>query len=260
MLDGDAKEPDALELAFIELVGKAYRAPKKLCPGDLDDLRSLVGDSAVTYAFVVCQFHFVNRMADLLHIDADGIPESVRVLGPMRRITVQFLGAVFSKIFKMENRNYDRSFVQVVDEFLALHPNSEATIQREDLAPLESRPHIIEILSSSIRERDEYSSLEKGVASKIHALVEEYLPDNEEDSTGLHKRPEDPVDAFIFVGTRYAQRTTPPMIDALRKAGYDDLGVLDLAIAISDANMWVRLHRLLGLKSSLLTVGSKNSA
>jgi len=252
LLNGDAKEPDALELALVELVGKAYRTPKELCPHDLEDLRSLVGDSAVTYAFVLCQFHCVNRMADLLHIDADGIPESVRVLGPMRRITVQFLGTVFSKIFNMENRNYDRSLVQVVDEFLAQHPNSEATIQREDLAPLESRPHIIEILSSSIRERDEYSSLEKGVAPKIHALVEEYLPDKEEDSTGLHKRPEDPVDAFVFVGTRYAQRTTPAMIDALHEAGYDDLGILDLAIAISDANMWVRFHRLLGLEPALL--------
>ncbi len=252
MLNGDAEEPDALELALVELVGKAYRTPKELCPDDLEDLRALVGDGAVTYAFVLCQFHFVNRMADLLHIDADGIPESVRVLGPIRKITVQFVSAVFSKIFNLENRIYDRSFVQVVDEFLAQLPSSAATIQREDLAPLESRPHIIEILSSSVKEREQYSSLRKGVVRKIHALVEENLPDSEEDSTGFHERPEDPVEAFVFVGTRYAQRTTLAMIDALREAGYDDLGILDLAIAISDANMWVRFHRLLGLKPALL--------
>ena len=41
------------------------------------------------------------------------------------------------------------------------------------------------------------------------------------------------------------------MIDALREDGYDDLGILDLAIAVADANMWARIYRLAGLKAEL---------
>ena len=67
----------------------------------------------------------------------------------------------------------------------------------------------------------------------------------------FHLRPEDPVEAFAFIGTRYAYRTTEAMIAALRERGYDDLGVLDLAIAVADANQWARLHRLLGLAPEL---------
>jgi alkylhydroperoxidase family enzyme len=68
----------------------------------------------------------------------------------------------------------------------------------------------------------------------------------------FHARPADPVEAFAFVGTRYAQRATDAMVDALRGAGFDDLGILDLAIAVADANQWARMRRLLGLPADLL--------
>ncbi len=64
-------------------------------------------------------------------------------------------------------------------------------------------------------------------------------------------RPTDPVEAFAFVGSRYASRTTERMIEALREAGYDDLGILALTIAVADANNWARLHRLAGLPAEL---------
>ncbi len=54
------------------------------------------------------------------------------------------------------------------------------------------------------------------------------------------------------MGTRFAYRTTKEMIDMLRQQGYDDLGILDLAIAVADANMWTRIYRLFGLNANLL--------
>jgi alkylhydroperoxidase family enzyme len=54
------------------------------------------------------------------------------------------------------------------------------------------------------------------------------------------------------VGTRYAHRTTKEMIDMLHQQGYDDLDILDLAIAVADANMWARIYRLFGLNANLL--------
>jgi hypothetical protein len=77
------------------------------------------------------------------------------------------------------------------------------------------------------------------------------MPENAEDMEGLHTRPDDPIEAFAFLGTRYAYRTTKPMIDVLRREGFDDLGLLDLAIAVADANQWARLYRLLDLPAEL---------
>ena len=55
-------------------------------------------------------------------------------------------------------------------------------------------------------------------------------------------------------GTRSANRTTAAQIAALRGAGYGDLGILDLAIAVADAHQWARLHRLAGLPAELVAV------
>jgi alkylhydroperoxidase family enzyme len=59
------------------------------------------------------------------------------------------------------------------------------------------------------------------------------------------------VESFAFVGTRYAARTTAATIDALRRAGFDDLHLLDLAVAVADANQWERLRRLTGLPAAI---------
>ena len=37
--------------------------------------------------------------------------------------------------------------------------------------------------------------------------------------------------------------------------GYDDIPILDLAIAVAEANQWARIHRLLGLGPELFYVG-----
>jgi alkylhydroperoxidase family enzyme len=84
------------------------------------------------------------------------------------------------------------------------------------------------------------------------AVPREALPRSLGEATGFHARPADPLEAFAFVGRRYANRTTEAQITALRRAGYDDLGILDLAIAVADANQWARMHRLAGVPAELL--------
>ena len=44
------------------------------------------------------------------------------------------------------------------------------------------------------------------------------------------------------------------MIDDLRGVNYDDVGILDLAIAVAIANFWARTHRLLGFEPELFYV------
>jgi hypothetical protein len=86
--------------------------------------------------------------------------------------------------------------------------------------------------------------------------VEEALPASEDDLSGFHVRSTDPVVDFAFVGTRYAYRMTRARIEALRRSGYDDLGILDLATAVADANLWARMFRLVGLPPALFYLGT----
>ena len=88
--------------------------------------------------------------------------------------------------------------------------------------------------------------------------MEKALPATVIDAQGFHPFPDDPIEAFAFVGTRYAYRTTKHIIDNLRQTGYDDPGILDLAIAVADANQWARIHRLTGLKPELFYLNPGN--
>jgi hypothetical protein len=149
----------------------------------------------------------------------------------------------------LAERPYPTSYDEAV---AAIAPRLE--VPREQLAPLATRPKIIEALRLALEERELRSSLDRATVARIQATVETALPRTVAEAEGFHARPVDPVEAFAFVGTRYAARTTPDMIAALRAAGYDDLGILDLATAIADANHWARFHRLVGLPPRLLYV------
>ena len=124
------------------------------------------------------------------------------------------------------------------------------------LAAFKPRPKLVEVFQLLIAERDRRSSLDRKILAKIHAAVEKALPATVIDAQGFHPVPDDPIEAFAFVGTRYAYRTTKRMIDELRQKGYDDPGILDLAIAVADANLWARIYRLAGLKPELFYLKS----
>jgi hypothetical protein len=113
---------------------------------------------------------------------------------------------------------------------------------------------VIESIALAVEERERWSSLDHATLERVQRAVDAALPRSADDATGFHARPSDPVEAFAFVGTRYANRTTAAMIDALRGAGYDDLGVLDLAIAVADANQGARLSRLSGVPAGLCSL------
>ena len=44
-----------------------------------------------------------------------------------------------------------------------------------------------------------------------------------DDMQGFLTGPDDPIENFAFVGTRYAYRATKAMMNVLRKEGFDDL-------------------------------------
>lgn len=193
-------------------------------------------------------FHFINRIADLLHVDAEALPERLRRFESIRRLGVRVASRILAR-GDLRNRPYAVGWDEARSRIAPLLERHDARALRA-LAP---RPKLVEALQLALEERGR-SSVDRPTLARIHRTVEAALPVAATDVEGFHTRPADPVEAFAFVGTRYAYRTTAEMIDALRRAGYDDLGILDLAIAVADANQWARTHRLLGLSPDVFYV------
>jgi len=213
-------------------------------PADLEPVRAVAGDDALDYAVVLAAFHFINRVADLLHVDPDALPASLRRFELVRRLAVRATSVLMRRM-DLRVRPYATTFADAVAGVRVGAP--------EAFAPVAARPKIVELVALAVAER-ERSTPPRDTVARIHRAVEAALPTGREDAEGFHARPADPVDAFAFVGTRYAARTTEEMIAALRRAGYDDVGILDLAIAVASANQWARLHRLVGLAPGLFYV------
>ena len=228
------------------MIRKTCEKPALLCPNDLNPLKKIVGASALDYALVAVSFHFINRISDLLGIVTEFLPVGLRRFEFLRRLSVRLLG-LFMSSMDLTNREYAISYDQAVERINPVFEKSMGSPPEDEFESLQERPKMIEAIQLVLDERDERSSLDRSVMIKIHQTVENALPRGPNDIAGIHSRPGNPIEDFAFVGTRYAYRSTDVMIDSLRAEGFDDLGILDLATSIADANQWARLHRLLDL-------------
>ena len=254
LLEGTARDATPLERALVDLVRAAHAAPANLTPRDLTPVRAAAGDGALDYVLVLGSFHFINRIADLLGVDPEAVPEALRRFEVVRRIGVRVAATLLARM-DLANRAYTPSYDAALARAAPLVQRALGRPVGDTLVAFRARPKMVEMLALALEERDERSTLDRTTLARVHRTVEAALPRSLADSTGFHARPQDPVEAFAFVGTRYPARTTPTMIDALRRTGFDDLGILDLAIAVADANNWARMHRLLDLPPELLYVG-----
>jgi hypothetical protein len=239
-----------LERELITLIKKSFEIPARLKPSDLDLLRKVVGDDALDYLLVIATFHFVNRIADLLDVPLEGLPRPLRRFGFLRRLTRRVAGVLLAKM-DLANREYRLTYNNALTNLQSGLTITSKMELESALAAFKPRPKLVEVFHLLIVERDSRSSLDREILAKIHAAVEKALPASVIDAQGLHPVPDDPIEAFAFVGTRYAYRTTKRMINGLRQIGYDDPGILDLAIAVADANLWARIYRLADLKPEL---------
>ncbi len=232
------------------MIRKNFEQPARLVPSDLDPLREIVGDGAIDYTLVIGSFHFIDRIADLLNVDPEALPESLRRFEFLRRLTVRIASLIMSKM-DLKNRKFNFSYEETLENLTPLFEQALGRKPGDAFAAVKSCPRLIEVFRLMLEERDIHTSLNRETLAQIHRSVEDALPAGIEDVKGFHKRPENPVEAFAFVGTRYAYRTTKDMIDDLRRLNYDDVGILDLAIAVAGANYWARIHRLLGLEPEM---------
>lgn len=229
---------------------KTFEQPSKLKPRDISPLYELVGDDALDYALVIGSFHFINRIADLLDVPPEALPKPLRRFEFLRRLAVR-AGSVLMGKMDLANREYRISYEAAVENIKPLLQAADSQTAEAELRTLRARPKWIEILQLALEYQSAHSILDSETINKINRTVEESLPHSIEDIEGFHAQPEDPIAAFAFIGTRYAHRMTEDLIKKIRKMGYDDGGILDLAVAVAEANQWARSHRLLGLKAEL---------
>jgi hypothetical protein len=193
LIDGTARHPRPIENAIVALARKSYEAPARLGPADLDGLRALVGDGALDYALVVSAFHFINRIADLLHVDPEALPAPLRRVEPLRRVGV-WVASLLMRRMDLANRPFTASYEDTVAAMAPLveahtgHPVGDA------LASLRARPKIIETLRLAVEERDHRSTLDRATLARVHDTVEAALPTCREETEGFHARPRDPVE------------------------------------------------------------------
>ncbi len=226
--------------------------PAQLTPQDLNPIRKIVGDNALEYMLVICGFHFVNRIADQLGVGHEMLPQPLRQYGFFRQLSVKILG-FFMKMMDLSNRVYNKSYEDVLHD-ISQHDTRKTSQEIGDACEiLKPKPMLLECIGMMLTDLTQ-SSLEIDIIAKVQQVVEASLPKSIQDVEGFHPRPEHPVEDFAFVGTRYAYRTTKEMIDSLKNVGYDDHNILDLAIAVADANFWARFSRMLNLDPDLFYI------
>ncbi len=244
LVDGSARDATPVESALIRLARRSCEAPNELCPADLEPLRQLVGDDADDYVTVLLAFHFVNRIADLLGLKTELLPSGLRRFELVRKASVRLMGMFMSKM-DLSPRSYDASFAQARAALQAILPRADDAL----CGRFAARPQILEVLQLVAEARSQ-TGLTDSQITQIEDGVEAALGST---STNI---PREPFEAFIWIGTRQAWRSTAARVAALRAAGYDDRAILDVSIAIAEANQWARAWRLWGLPADLLRSAS----
>lgn len=230
---------DAGEHAIATLVHKSAVAPTKLTTDDLRDVKEAYGvRGAIELTTYLASFHFINRIADLVGIQSD-LPVVQPRFRRLRRLGVRLQGWSMGKMLDLSRQDADVDVDEVfarAERVLGPLPAGAALVRQfpNVVGYLGTIAAVVEQLPGELLER-----VTTGVATA--------LPNDESEAIGFHPRPTDPFDALVFVGTRYASRTTPGLIDAVReKYGYSDAELTDLFYAIAFRNGFERMSRLLG--------------
>lgn len=224
--------------ALVALARKTVFAPARLVPGDLAPVVAAYGQrGALEIVSYVASFHFVNRIADLVGIRSD-LPLVQPRWAWLRHAGVRLQGWAMGRLLDLENRDAG------VDAETALAA-AEAVLGPfpPGYRELVKAPNVAAFLTTVA---DVARRLPPDLVARVAPVVAAALPATEDDATGFHARPADPIDALAFVGTRYPARTTDEMIGAIRdRYGFGDPELTDLFYAISMRNAFERMDRLL---------------
>jgi hypothetical protein len=252
-----AAEMTAGERAAEALVRKTVQAPARLGPEDLRPLHEAYGlAGAMEVAVTACSFHLINRIADLVGIRSD-LPIVRRTAGRAWSWAVRVQTFLMGLVIDMGNRTCE---ALDIDEVTAGLERARGYPLPPGYRQLQASPALVNWLATGT---ESLPRLDAAMLARVTHGVEAALPAALEEAQGFHRRPPDPFDALVFVGTRYPARTTDAMVAAVRVAhGYGDPQLTDLFFAISMANCFSRLDRLLAapLSAGLIHINAPETA
>jgi hypothetical protein len=156
----------------------------------------------------------------------------------LRRLGVRAQGWAMGRFLDMSHQASDIDAVACLEEAQkVLGPLPAGYAQLTEAPPVAAFLTTVSAVSQRI---------DPAIFDAVTPAVAAALPHGEDEATGFHERPSDPIEALAFVGTRYPVRTTDAMVDAVRqKTGYGDPEILDLFYAISMRNALERMNRLM---------------
>ena len=226
------------ERAIATLVEKSTFAPALLSPDDLHEVTAYYGPTgAVDITGYLYSFHFINRIADLVGIRSD-LPLIQRRWGWIRRLGVRTQAALMRRTMDLSHCVVDIN----VDEAIARFESITGPVP-PGFASLSVAPNVAGLLNTI---SEVAAHIDRDLLQQVGELVRAALPSSKEEALGIHTRPEDPLEALIFVGTRYPARTTDELVNRARKTrGLNDRRLLDVFYAISLHNGLERIRRLL---------------
>lgn len=187
------------------LVEKTVFAPAALGPHDLAGVVTEYGRAgAIEIVSMVGAFHFINRIADLVGIQSD-LPVVQPRWARLRRAGVRMQGWLMGELLDLANRpvaaDVDAALERTAGVLGALPAGYDG---------LREAPNVAAYLTTIA---DVVEQIDAELIARIAPVVADALPTCEDDATGLHPRPADPIDALAFVGTRYVVRTTAAIVD-----------------------------------------------
>lgn len=235
--------PDDLtagERAIVALARKTVIAPALLEPADTEALIAAYGERAgLELATFAAAFHGPNKLADLVGIEREQ-PLVQRRIGWVRRLGVRLQGWAIGKVLDLSNQEARVDIGVALADYRAVGFNLPPRL--EHAARL--GPNIAGLLGAI---GAAFATIDPQLIDRVGRAVAGSLARDEDEARGLHRRPDDPLDALVFVGTRYAARTTDALVDAVRRAeGMDDATLTDVFFSIAILNGLERLVRLMG--------------
>ncbi len=221
-----------------DLAQKALLAPALLEPDDLAEAVAVYGRrGALELTAILCCFHFINRIADLVGIQSD-LPIVQPRWAWLRRLGVRSQGWAMGRLLDLSHQEPEIDAAACLEEAQkVLGPLPAGYAQLAEAPPVAAFLTTVSAVSQRI---------DPAIFDAVTPAVAAALPHGEDEATGFHERPGDPIEVLAFVGTRHAARATDAMVDAVRqKTGYGDPEILDLFYAISMRNALERMNRLL---------------
>lgn len=218
---------------------KTVREPARLEPADLAPLLDRFATAGtLELVTVLGAFHFINRIADLVDVPSD-LPLIQRDWPRLRRLGVRVQAMGLRWLVDLRSRPADVDAAALLADLEALRGGALPP----GYAAMSEAPSTVASFHAMMRE---LPSVDADLLARVTRAVAAALPATEEESTGFHARPSDPLDALAFVGTRYPARTTDAMVGAVRAAyGLGDAELTDVFYAIAARNAVERLDRLL---------------